>query len=66
MEKNINLLSKIPKKYHEAINSIYKDEDGFWAYIGNGYNVKNYYSEHTIHEDTLTEFQRIFKYIVKE
>lgn len=66
MEKNINLLSKIPKKYHEAINSIYKDEDGFWAYIGNGYKVENYYAEHTIHEYTLTEFKRIFKYIVKE
>ena len=66
MEKNINLLSKIPKKYHEAITSIYKDEDGFWAYIGNGYKVKDYYAEHTIHEYTLTEFKRIFKYIVKE
>ena len=66
MEKNINLLSKIPKRYHKAIKSIYKDEDGFWAYIGNGYKIDNYFSEHTIHEDTLTECKRIFKQVVKE
>ena len=66
MEKNMILLSKIPKKYHEAIKSIYKDEDGFWAYIENGYKIDNYFSEHTIHEDTLTEFKRIFKQVVKE
>lgn len=66
MEKNTELLNKIPKKYHVAITSIYKDDDGFWAYIGNGYKVEKYFAEHTIHEDTLTEFKRIFKQIVKE
>lgn len=66
MEKNTELLNKIPKKYHASITSIYRDEDGFWAHIGNGYKVEGYYSEHTIHEDTLTEFKRIFKQIVKE
>lgn len=66
MEKNMDLLNKIPKIYHEAVTSIYKDEDGYWAYIENGYRVENYFSEHTIHEDTLMEFKRIFKYIVKE
>ena len=62
----MDLLNKIPKKYHEAITSMYIDTDGFWAQIGNGYKIKNYYSEHTIHEDTLAEFKRVFKYIVKE
>ena len=62
----MDLLDKIQKKYHEAITSMYIDTDGFWAYIGNGYKIKNYYSEHTIHEDTLAEFKRVFKYIVKE
>ena len=60
------LLNKIPKKYHPAIKDIYKDEDGFWAYIENGYKVKDYYTEHTIHEDTLTEFKRVFASVVKE
>lgn len=60
------LLNKIPKKYHPAIKDIYKDEDGFWAYIENGYKVKNYYTEHTIHEDTLTEFKRVLASVVKE
>lgn len=60
------LLNKIPKKYHPTITDIYKDEDGFWAYIENGYKVKDYYTEHTIHEDTLTEFKRVFASVVKE
>ncbi len=60
------LLNKIPKKYHPAIKDIYRDEDGFWAYIENGYKVKDYYTEHTIHEDTLTEFKRVFASVVKE
>lgn len=66
MEKNIDLLNKIPKMYHEAITSIYQDEDGYWAYIENGYKIENYFSEHAIHEDTLREFKRIFKQVVKE
>lgn len=66
MEKNMELLNKIPKKYHDAITSIYIDSDGYWAYIGNGYKIENYYTEHTIHEDTLTEFKRIFKQVVEE
>lgn len=63
---NQTLLNKIPKKYHPAIKDIYTDEDGFWAYIENGYKVKDYYAEHTIHEDTLTEFKRVFRKVVKE
>lgn len=66
MKKDIKLLSKIPKKYHSTITSIYMDEDGYWAYIGNGYKLESYFSEYTIHEDTLTEFKKVFKQIVKE
>jgi hypothetical protein len=60
------LLNKVPKKYHPAIKDIYRDEDGYWAYIENGYKIDNYYTEHTIHEDTLREFLQIFKYVIKE
>lgn len=66
MEINKTLLNQIPKKYHNAINSIYKDEDGYWAYIGNGYKVKDYFADHVIHEDTVTMFKKVFKQIVKE
>lgn len=65
-EINTLLLEYVPKSKREAIVSIYHDEDGYWAYVENGYKIENYYSEHTIHEDTLTEFRRIFKYIVKD
>ena len=66
MERDIYLLNKVPKIYHESITSIYKDEDGYWVYIENGYKVENYFVEHTIHEDTLAEFKRVFKQVVKE
>lgn len=66
MERDIELLNKIPQIYHEATTSIYQDEDGYWAYIENGYKVENYFAEHTIHEDTLAEFKRVFKQVVKE
>ena len=64
MERDIDLLNKVPKIYHEAITNIYKDEDGYWAYIENGYKVENYFAEHIIHEDTLAEFKRVFTKVV--
>ena len=66
MEVNEKLLNYVPIGKREAITSIYQDEDGYWAYVENGYKIKDYYTEHTIHEDTLKEFRRIFKQIVKE
>lgn len=66
MEENFELLNKIPKKYHKAIKAIYKDCDGYWAHIGNGYKVEDYLAEHTIHEDTLIGFKQVFRHITKE
>lgn len=63
---DMTLLNKIPKKYHPAITDIYHDSDGYWCYIENGYHIDGYYAEHTIHEDTLKEFKRIFKQIEKD
>ena len=65
-EINERLLNYVPKNKREAIISIYHDESGYWAYVENGYHVKDYYADHTIHEDNFTEFRRIFKQIVKE
>lgn len=65
-EINPKLLKYVPKRVQEAITAIYHDEDGYWAYVENGYHVVDYFAEHTIHEDNLLEFRRIFKYIEKE
>lgn len=66
MEKDPKLMNYVPISKRDAIESIYHDEYGYWAYVENGYKVKDYYTEHTIYEDNLKEFRRIFKYIVKE
>jgi len=65
---NDNLLKKVPKKYHKIINDIYHDEDGYWCSIKceSGYKLQGYYSEFTIHEDSLQVFLSIFKQIVKQ
>lgn len=57
------LLNRIPKKYHAAINDIYKDDDGFWCVISckSGWKLKNYYSDYTIHEDNFTTLLKVVK-----
>lgn len=51
---------KIPKKYEHMIDSIYKDEDGYWAYSKNGHMFE-LMECHTAHEDTQAELLRVIK-----
>jgi hypothetical protein len=49
---------KVPKKYHHMIKEIYKDDDGYWVILNDGFYAAGYgpYDEfHTIHEDTVSE-----------
>lgn len=48
-----NLLNYIPKKYKNAVIDFYKDCDGYWLTVGNGYALEGYYSEQVIHEDSI-------------
>lgn len=48
----------IPKKYHDSIREIYKDQDGYWVVLNTGYyasGLGGYDEAHTIHEDTVKE-----------
>lgn len=45
---------------------IYKDEDGYWAILKHEYVLDGYYALRVIHEDTQTEFRRVFKLIKKK
>lgn len=56
----------LSKKQMEKCKDIYKDDDGYWAILKDGYKLVGYFSEHIIHEDTAKEFRRCFKYIVGE
>lgn len=60
------LMRYVPVRKRCAITAIYKDEDGYWAYVGNGYHCVGYFAEHVIHEDTITLFRSMFKYIVED
>ena len=53
------LLKYIPKKLHPAIADIFHDEDGYWIFLKQGYHVKDYYADGTIHEDTIKELRRV-------
>ncbi len=53
----INLTSiKVPKKYHEMIEEIFHDSDGYWCYTERGYQAAGTdRGLHVIHEDTHRE-----------
>ena len=56
----------IPKQKQKAIKEAWKDEDGYWIKIKKGWYVKNYFAEHTIHEDTIAEIKKVAKQIRRE
>ena len=60
------IIDYIPKKKQEAIKDAYHDEDGYWITLKDGWKVKDYFAEHVIHEDTLTEIRSVVKNITRE
>lgn len=55
----LKTLNKIAE--HEAVEEIYKDEDGIWVYLTDEWVWDGCY--HTIHEDTVKEVLSAFKTI---
>ena len=55
----------LTEKQMAKCKDLFKDEDGYWAFLKEGYVLKGYFSQHVIHEDTLAEFKKCFKYIEK-
>ncbi len=55
VEERIN--TYILAKHRSAVQDFYKDEDGWWIclYYDSGFYFEGYYSEYSIHEDTLQE-----------
>jgi len=53
-----DLIDYIPDKYKPAIDDIFRDEDGIWIYLKQGYYADGMgcYNEcQIIHEDTIKE-----------
>lgn len=55
---NQKIMSYIPKGKIEAIRDAYKDEDGYWICLNEGWEASRTDSGcHTIHEDTIKELR---------
>lgn len=60
-----NLMRYIPKKKQVCIEKLYRDSDGIWACLKNGYADEIMYSQ-TIHVESIKELKENFKYVRKE
>lgn len=57
------LMKYVPKKYYSSIRDFYKDSEGYWLCLkaDGDYIFENYFSEHTIHENTINEVMTAFR-----
>ena len=54
----MNVLKYVPKGKREAIRDAYRDEDGFWICLKDGWEASRTDSGcRTIHEDTITDLR---------
>lgn len=62
-----NLMNWIPKRYREAISDAYRDQDGIWVCIKEGWTCDETVcgSARTIHEDDLKRILECVKTIKK-
>ena len=69
MTKQDRINKYIPKKYREMVYDFYPDDDGWWIELysdcGYWFDPMGYGSIGIIHEDTLTEAVREFKYWIQ-
>lgn len=66
---NKPLMKYVPKKYYSSIRDFYKDSEGYWLCLkANGdYILEGYFSEYTIHENTINEVMMVFReFIVRK
>lgn len=56
--KDPKILKYIPKSKLDAIQECYKDEDGYWIILKDGYNADRFdVNIQTIHEDTIKQLR---------
>lgn len=55
------MIEKLPKKYQKAVKDFYKDQDGYWLTLREGYYLDGYDAEKTIHEDTKAEILTVLR-----
>lgn len=64
------LISYVPKRYQPYVTDFHKEyePESYWLSLNpNGkYILFGYYSDHTIHEDTITEVLNVLRTYIKE
>lgn len=56
--KDEKIMRYIPKYKRDAVQSCWKDSDGYWIVLKDGFNADNMdWNCHTIHEDTIAELR---------
>jgi hypothetical protein len=63
--KDATLLRYIPKKYHKAICDIWKDSDGYWINLNDGW-IDSDWGTHVIHAESIAELKDTMKNIERE
>lgn len=63
--KTISIEKYIPKKYRHTIESFYKDIDGVWLDLKEGY-ISTTTESTSIHEDTINQVRKELKTIISE
>lgn len=53
------IMRYVPKKYKHTISAAWKDSDGYWITLKDGYNAGRMDNGgcHTIHEDTIKDLK---------
>ena len=57
------IMKYIPRGRHAAILDAYRDSDGYWIRLKDGWHVEAYSAEQTIHEDTISELRKVISRI---
>lgn len=60
-----SLLMYIPKRFHKAVREAYRDDDGYWICLKDGW-VDGIIGTHVIHTDTVAELREEARLIEKE
>lgn len=65
MNTEISIEKYVPKKYRHCVDEFFKDIDGCWLFLKEGY-ISAYTEGTSLHEDSINEIRKQFKTIMLE
>lgn len=60
------LVRYVPKAKRSSIYDAWRDSDGYWITLKEGWHVESYSAERTIHEYNVAELRSVIKRITKD